>query len=864
MAPPDRARQTSEVDQETGSARKRRRTAQACAPCRAKKTKCDGHHPICTPCRDLGVLCSYPLDSSGTNTGVVLVSKNYMEALETRLQKLESQLREANETALSIGPSGAIFQPQRLPSGDSAVQPDIRDEVESMVYDVGGPAHSSSSPPIHGPMAEISQSSPATLSRGVDVFIREDTLRTSPMAGPNENPYKKGADGQDALTTASSSNRIVGSNSREVIGPRSAGVDGMGLLPSLAYDFEVPSQTNVMGQPVMTEISSIAPDQECYGDTSGISFHSLLLNTLLPGYKCLESSEDPRGLSGAAFGEVTGFLGLGTSTEGEFFVQPQDLPTRNEAHGMWDFFVNNTHRIYPFVAMETLMQSYLGLLLAVETQKPVNGQEPSSSWTASNAPFEPQDCLRKQSNQPTLALHFLIFALVQSLSERPPPTGKDVYRVALRLLRKHIDWPHSTIKAQVLLFGTMLMQGVDCLSLGWDLLGYAIRTAYAIGLHDGSKAKDLTPLEKEIRSRVWWGCFTFDRLLTVSIGRPSSITTKTSTLPLPSPLRGEHPSAIRFFCESIRLYSALSDLVTEPPALSSLRSTTADSIQTAALAAYKLEKEYAHWSDSVCSELRLSLNGFMDPLGVVLALRGMTMRLLLHRPIVLAAIRQQCGMQSRAGSPEETDQKPLQRTMEIQQRSFAFGLSLAAVIETATMTVWLLEKGGTGVGALSAPWYQLFYATNAFMTLVAVFLLDLTQWESFIKTPGTEMTSALYKAQGIVKHISAKYNRPNARRALMIIDHLLQALVIPGQHRFDPATATITTATVPSQGSVNRVENPNNAGQTMSSGVLMNGEPLDLGDPGGLEGLPHLDFDELYRTLDLDVPPQAAMAMNWF
>lgn len=170
-----------------------------------------------------------------------------------------------------------------------------------------------------------------------------------------------------------------------------------------------------------------------------------------------------------------------------------------------------------------------------------------------------------------------------------------------------------------------------------------------------------------------------------------------------------------------RLYSALSGLVTDPPTLSSVRSATTDSIQAAALATYNLERDYALWSDSVAPEFRLISTGYTDPLAVVLGLRGATMRLLLHRPIVLAAVRQQHGVQTRPASPTGKDDRPRQHAMETQQRNHAFGISLAAVIETATMTVWLLERGASETDALSAPWYQLFYGKH-------LFVISLARW----------------------------------------------------------------------------------------------------------------------------------------
>lgn len=167
---------------------------------------------------------------------------------------------------------------------------------------------------------------------------------------------------------------------------------------------------------------------EFYGDTSGIIFHSLLLDTILPGYRCLSAStidEDP---TSAMLGEssgrtdgpgsagsrasgvpMTGFLGLGPRPHsGEFFAMLIDLPTEDQAEQMWEFFERRTYPIYPFLDMDAIRASYRHLLN--ETRSSRFGDARSMSSRA-------RGDLTRAEIQPVLALHFLVFALVQSLSD---------------------------------------------------------------------------------------------------------------------------------------------------------------------------------------------------------------------------------------------------------------------------------------------------------------------------------------------------------------------------------------------------------------------------------------------------------------
>ena len=45
---------------------------------------------------------------------------------------------------------------------------------------------------------------------------------------------------------------------------------------------------------------------------------------------------------------------------------------------------------------------------------------------------------------------------------------------------------------------------------GWNYLGLAVRTAVSLGLHKEFSHWNITPLQREMRRRVWWGLFIFD------------------------------------------------------------------------------------------------------------------------------------------------------------------------------------------------------------------------------------------------------------------------------------------------------------------------------------------------------------------
>jgi hypothetical protein len=217
----------------------------------------------------------------------------------------------------------------------------------------------------------------------------------------------------------------------------------MGLLPAL-NDGSLPRDSPQQLTSSSLEIvdSMATPDNEIYGPTSGISFHSLLLDTLLPGFKCIVTPNDLQGIlpTDGAFittgNMAAGFLGVEPGDR--ISLLTSDFPDMETAEKLWAFFFSHTHCLYPLVNGTSLKKSYQRILA-----------------TLYGSPSTKVDSvLTRLENQPLFALHLLILALAKNLSE-PHDDGKCelrdtkfnlVRRIGLRLLRNHLDWPHSVLK----------------------------------------------------------------------------------------------------------------------------------------------------------------------------------------------------------------------------------------------------------------------------------------------------------------------------------------------------------------------------------------------------------------------------------
>jgi hypothetical protein len=88
---------------------------------------------------------------------------------------------------------------------------------------------------------------------------------------------------------------------------------------------------------------------------------------------------------------------------------------------------------------------------------------------------------------------------------------------------------------QALLLMCHYLQGTMELNECWTLAGLMIRTAVSIGLHLSPDDLPISIVEKEVRKRVWWGCFILDRTLSWKFGRPISMQVA-SVVEVPLPL----------------------------------------------------------------------------------------------------------------------------------------------------------------------------------------------------------------------------------------------------------------------------------------------------------------------------------------
>ena len=261
-----------------------------------------------------------------------------------------------------------------------------------MSTDLQPPLFSTSGPSRNPHRLESSPSGPTRPSTHRSTLI--STARFDPYPSQTISIQHTASEGRDLTQSVCDEDREM---------------DGMGVFPTVIPG-NGPSSTHRPHQKeTVSNLTGILSDYEHYGETSGIRFHSVLLEALLPGYQCLIGCEDPSGQKRGSGFPRFGFLGLPLAADDPSAAYPvtgKDLPSLSTARNMWEVFSTQIHCLYPFIGMDMLSRSYSSVLKTVDQW--INKV---AAGTASDA----DSPLREPLHQPLLALHFCVFALVNAI-----------------------------------------------------------------------------------------------------------------------------------------------------------------------------------------------------------------------------------------------------------------------------------------------------------------------------------------------------------------------------------------------------------------------------------------------------------------
>lgn len=270
------------------------------------------------------------------------------------------------------------------------------------------------------------------------------------------------------------------------------------------------SPVNAMGSSVYLDSRIASPSNEFFGGSSAAYFMHQVKETLrrqphdnpassrsshkrvLAPYHVQVASQNSGGRSNGPFESVAS----------EYFT----LPTRDLADELMKIYWTSVHSLYPFLHRPSIEDAYDRLWMPKnEAQKPYGNVDlglGSSEDSGCGSPVF--HC----------ALN-IIFALScqlagPDLAQSCQALSETFFLRSRRLLHVDVVDQGSIALVQTLLIVSQYLQCTSFPSSCWTALGLACRLAQDLGLYVEDPRTKRSPLELEMRRRIWYGCTTLD------------------------------------------------------------------------------------------------------------------------------------------------------------------------------------------------------------------------------------------------------------------------------------------------------------------------------------------------------------------
>lgn len=285
------------------------------------------------------------------------------------------------------------------------------------------------------------------------------------------------------------------------------------------------------------------------------------------------------------------------------------LPSRQSANDMLAVYWDQIHVLYPFLLRERFELAYTRV------------------WSRTHT---------DTSKVPIYCHLNLVFALACQFTKKEAPQEKAVladlyYRRAALLLQASGIGRCSPELLQALLLMSQFLQSTEWPRRCWVVIGQAIRTAQALGLHVPSTTSGLPQQDKQLLRRLWHGCVFFDRLISMALGRPMVVSrAEAAAVPLPEQIDDTLLSPVlstsgvqasgkvshaSFFVHAIKMVGllerVLSDIYSTDEAGSRrVNTSTADRLQCLDFSVIvQIDAAFQGWEEALPAELKLGEQG---------------------------------------------------------------------------------------------------------------------------------------------------------------------------------------------------------------------------------------------------------------
>lgn len=144
--------------------------------------------------------------------------------------------------------------------------------------------------------------------------------------------------------------------------------------------------------------------------------------------------------------------------------------------------------------------------------------------------------LGNSASHVSIFLSFMVFALASIDTKEQELTLQDAHLDFFDVAMQHISGlfhSNNLETVQGLLLMTVFAVNERRRINSWHAIGLAVRTAIDLGLHRASTSSSSNNLTTEMQRRVFWSVYALDRNISISLGRPCSISDADFDMPLP-------------------------------------------------------------------------------------------------------------------------------------------------------------------------------------------------------------------------------------------------------------------------------------------------------------------------------------------
>ncbi|OAL37349.1 hypothetical protein AYO20_03198 [Fonsecaea nubica] len=410
-----------------------------------------------------------------------------------------------------------------------------------------------------------------------------------------------------------------------------------------------------------------------------------------------------------------------TSPIAKHHINIRSLPPEARALHLIRLFFSDTGMLFPYIHEQDILRTY-------SAARRNRFSAVSRSW---------------------LCLVNAIFAFATYISAKPDQSAEknaaesEIFIERAQALSGEIEMKSASLETavQCLLLMAQYRQGTQRSDQAWNLHGLAVRAAIQLGLHSQTASSGLNLVEAEIRKRTWFGC---PRTLSMTFGRPCMMPNSIVKVDLPLNQNLERlsmlghsatsmssldpPDTVCLFTATIQLYYILGDIISE------LYGGNVDidpglTVPTMLERTVVLEQKMAAWKHNLFPQLQrrpwdtldpdtVSLSAWdpvFDRLSVIITLRYLNTRILLHRPILSAFLRQRARVKV-SGEPVEQEDPFFN---DLGERSVKICQQAALEI------VEIVHKTSKPPALLGAWWFTAYYTFNAALVIFSCILLEI-------------------------------------------------------------------------------------------------------------------------------------------